>query len=684
MKDNASSSLKKENLKKASKRLTTIIAVAILALSVLLLGGLGVLAKQYEERVVPTLYIGDVPVGGAISEEVRAFLEEMRVKQQKNGVAVTAELPKGGLAEFKVYPSITLDPDIETEEIINFGKRGTFVARGWQTLMSYFVDFNVKLSTVGVNETELNNEIKKHLAAYETLPRDAKLRVNDLQPLTYEVTTSSPGVMFNLDGLAKQVEEQLSELSLSSIRVTATVEKPRVTEADVTAHLTKLPAIFSAGPITLTHYDSNFKRSYTWKITTRLLADWLTVSGAPDSKFSLDESSVSSYFSSVITPKINVSPQNAKFVLDESGKKIAEFLPSRPGITLDIAATRQILQDVVASRADGQIATSTLKIIVAKVEPDIATEQTNTLGIKEVLGVGMSNFSGSPRNRILNIKNAVRNKLHGVLVAPEEEFSLVNTLKPYTLDGGYLPELVIIGNRIKPEIAGGLCQVGTTMFRATMNSGLPVTARTNHGLVVSYYNDQSNGNPGTDATIYEPWPDFRFRNDTGHYVMITTEMNTGTGELAFTIWGTPDGRRGYYTAPKVLQWIPAGESKTIETKSLPPGKKECQGIHNGAVAIFNYIRELVSGEKITREFKSTYRAVPATCYIGVEKLSNCPEGATECSPEPADNGELSESDSLSEGTAKPEEKANNSSEEPVSPAPVDGVSDLVDVPVAIE
>ena len=92
----------------------------------------------------------------------------------------------------------------------------------------------------------------------------------------------------------------------------------------------------------------------------------------------------------------------------------------------------------------------------------------------------------------------------------------INRFEPFTIEAGYLPELVIKGDEIKPEIAGGLCQVGTTMFRAAMNSGLKITERQNHSLVVSYYNDLSNGNPGTDATIYDPHPDFRFLNDTGN------------------------------------------------------------------------------------------------------------------------------------------------------------------------
>src|SRR3990167_3183667 len=100
--------------------------------------------------------------------------------------------------------------------------------------------------------------------------------------------------------------------------------------------------------------------------------------------------------------------------------------------------------------------------------------------VLEILGTGYSNFSGSPTNRVKNIRHAVVDKLNWVLIKPDEVFSLLSALRPFTIEGGYLPELVIKGDEIKPEVAGGLCQVGSTTFRAVMNSGLPVTARRNH------------------------------------------------------------------------------------------------------------------------------------------------------------------------------------------------------------
>ena len=198
--------------------------------------------------------------------------------------------------------------------------------------------------------------------------------------------------------------------------------------------------------------------------------------------------------------------------------------------------------------------------------------------------------------------------------------------------GGYLPELVIKGDEIKPEVGGGLCQIGTTLFRMAMSAGMEIVERRNHSLVVKYYNDPTNGNPGTDATFYDPKPDFRFRNDTANYVLIQTEMNTVTGELRFYLWGTNDGRKAYYSKPAVKRWIPYGAPKEIGTTKLKPGEKECQNAFKGADASFTYTREFSDGrEKEETVYESHYRALPKICLVGVEEkkveeVSVCFEG----------------------------------------------------------
>src|SRR3989338_7412387 len=313
-----------------------------------------------------------------------------------------------------------------------------------------------------------------------------------------------------------------------------------------------------------------------------------------------------------IANEIQKDPQDARFTIKEG--RVTQFAPSEQGITLHKEKTIKAILDLWKTTENKK----DVAIVTEETAPDITTSAVNDLGIVELLGMGMSNFAGSPNNRIKNIENGVR-LLKGRLIKPNKEFSLLEALGPFTAENGYLPELVIRGDEIIPEYGGGLCQIGSTTFRAVMNSGMKITQRQNHSLVVSYYNDPSNGNPGTDATIYDPAPDFRFINDTEQTVLFQTEMDVSTGDLRFSFWGTSDGRKGSYSAPVVERWIPVGETRYMQTANLEHGKEKCQSSHVGAAASFTYSVEGPDGSIEETIFTSHYRPLPRICLVGIQE-----------------------------------------------------------------
>ena len=93
-------------------------------------------------------------------------------------------------------------------------------------------------------------------------------------------------------------------------------------------------------------------------------------------------------------------------------------------------------------------------------------------------------------------------------------FSFNENVEDVTAANGFEDSLIIWGDRTAVGVGGGVCQVSTTVFRAAYEAGLPILERYNHGYVVSWY-----GEPGLDATIYTPSVDFKFRNDTGAYLL---------------------------------------------------------------------------------------------------------------------------------------------------------------------
>jgi len=306
------------------------------------------------------------------------------------------------------------------------------------------------------------------------------------------------------------------------------------------------------------------------------------------------------------------SPKNAIFQYD--GTRVTKFVPHQTGVAIDWDVIAQDLRASLDSKSE------TITVATKDAEPEIKLESLNTLGINELIGVGSSDFKGSPKNRIHNITVGM-NSLKNVLIAPGETFSLMKTLGEIDGEAGYLQELVIKDNKTQAEYGGGLCQIGTTVFRAAMGAGFPIVERRNHSYQVGYYFE--NGVSGTDATIYDPKPDFRFLNDTGHWVLLDPHMDGAI--LNFKFWGTPDGRKASRTIPKTLATQPAPPKKEIFTTDLPPGKVKCtEKAHSGATMMFTYSVEYPDGTVKKEDFKSYYKPWAEVCLVGVAATSTAP------------------------------------------------------------
>lgn len=586
---------------------------------------------SFKDSVLPGVHIGSFDIGGMGESELEKFVEDMHLKLLSQGIPVTFDVATSS-GEFVLSPQsisdeaviefITVDSRAVAQKLVSYQKSGNIFVDSIHALTSLIAQPSIAISDISYQKEKIFAEIDHNMSSYITPPVDAGLTIRSISPLKYNITPSSRGISFEYEDIFDEITNKWSKLEQPTVHITTRETGPVIVESDIENITSILPDAFSPGALTLIYTNSSTQRDYSWKITPTMISRWIGVNKDANGHVAiiLSPSSTYAYLHDTVASIIDVPPQDAKFKVG-TDSKVAEFEGSHPGVTVDLEQTYHTLATLFESRFTSSTATSsqTIALLTKEVQPKIKTGDVNDLGIAEVLGVGHSVFKGSPGNRFKNIKLAAFKKLDGTLIKPGENFSLLNNLKPFTLEAGYLAELAIKGDRLEPEIGGGLCQIGTTMFRAAMNAGLEITERRNHSLMVSYYNDLRNNNPGTDATIYDPGTDFRFLNDTGHYILITSEMNDKTGDLYFTLWGTSDGRKGYYLPPTVSRRIPAGPTRTVETTDLPPGKKECQHAFPGAVASFTYIREMPNGEKKEEVFTSSYRPLPEICLVGVEK-----------------------------------------------------------------
>lgn len=610
--------------------------VLIFFIFMVLSGGIGlsVYGASTKGRVLPGSLLGSVPIGDLTSAELEQVLNDLVARRSEEGIEVTVETNSGTPKTFTILPEMqedgsvralfTVDIPAEVARLTGTDNSWWSIPRGFTALRQRFFDVPVTLHTGVVYEEAIATSYPEPLALLESEVRNAQIDTIKKEKdgsYTYTIIPEQQGRRVPIGSLVTDVTGDLSTLSPFTATVVLETVEPTVQQSDVEKLSKEFGYIFAGGPIVLTHTDPNKKRDIEFTLYPERLSQLLAVDMTKQPPVHLASDAFAEYISDVVSPSVDIAASDARFRIG-ADNKVEEFLSAKTGVTTDVTSTIAAVEKVLAARLSQIDTSSTVQIVTTAVEPSIATGSVNDLGIKEILGVGYSSYKGSPTNRIKNVRFAVKEKLNGMLIPPGETFSMVKALEPFTIEGGYLSELVIKGNEIKPEVGGGLCQVGSTMFRAAMNSGLPIIERRNHSLVISYYNDHRNGKPGVDATIYDPAPDFKFKNDTNHHILITTEMNETTQELWFTLWGTSDGRKAYYTEPTVDTWIPYGPDILTETTKLPPGEKSCQSPHSGAVARFTYVREMPGMEKEEREFVSHYRALPRICLVGVAELSS--------------------------------------------------------------
>lgn len=576
-------------------------------------------ASGYEDRLGPNIWIGSVSVAGKTRAEAKELLLKATDAVLTNGLTVqlestkkTAKLPLTTVTEGDVLEYVSFDIDAAIEEAYTTTHGKTFwldALRLTRRALGSPLELTLPIST---RNEKISEALSGAFPDAQSQAEDARLSITK-QPTGWnvQIIPGKEGSVFALDMFLSTFTDHLSRLDDRALTLTLQKQLPTVTELQAEPAAQRVLNVLALAPLPLT-YQANPQTDEvsTWELSAEQLATIIAPSSSNAMPLGINEEALEKALT--FRGDIERTSQNARFSIVDG--RVEEFAPSEAGVSID---TEDLRQKITLALNTPATTTSFAPIEISThiTEPTITTSEVNSLGITEILGTGTSSYKGSPSNRIRNIRNGV-NLLNGLLIAPGETISLVDKLSPFTFENGYLPELVIKGDRIEPEIGGGLCQIGTTTFRATMNSGLEIVERRNHSLVVSYYNDPSNHNPGTDATIYEPSPDYKFKNDTEHYVLFQAEMLEETQELRFTFWGTSDGRKGSYTPPVVLRWISAGTPKDIPSADLAPGAKKCQEAHPGADTTFTYRVNYADGKEHEEVFESHYRALPKICLVG--------------------------------------------------------------------
>lgn len=595
---------KKAEKAKRRKRLIRILTIFFACLIVIIFISIPVFAYEYiyRDKIYQGVYVDGINMGGLTQDQALNKLNDYIDNLKQNGLRF---IYNGNVIKVEFNAISPSDPDLSfqildfdanamVKKAFNIGHQGNLLQGLNEQILALLNQPKIEL-IYNLNNEELIGILMQNFSQYEKPAVNAKIVFNS--DGSYKIEKESDGYIFNYSQSAADLRKKINLISINAVELKTQSAQAKIKQTEAVAVTSQIDDILKQEKIILTYKDKK------WEILRAEFKNWLEFKKENNEPSLSFNNEMINQKLQAISQSINILPQDAKFTFKDN--KVTEFVPSEPGLEVDLEKSKQSLQENFFSLKQSQT-----ELSVKESEPTVKISDVNDLGIKELIGTGVSDFAGSHVNRIKNIKNAVAH-LNGIIIPPGE-FSIVDAIGPVDASTGYFPEFVIKGDRTLPEYGGGLCQIGTTMFRVALYSGLPITERRPHSYIVSYYKPI-----GMDATIYGPHPDLEFMNDTGHNILLQIKIE-GT-ILTYEFWGTRDGRKVEITDPVLYNWTNQPPDKLIEKPELKPGEKKlAEHGRRGADAYFYRHITKSNGEKIDETWKSHYVAWPNIYEVGLQ------------------------------------------------------------------
>ena len=279
----------------------------------------------------------------------------------------------------------------------------------------------------------------------------------------------------------------------------------------------------------------------------------------------VDEAALRAYLQT-FAAQVDVPARDARLEFDPATGALTVLQTSQGGRALDVETTLQNVQAALAAFSTGGSLQAPLAL--SEVAPAVDSNRVAEMGIRELVASSSTYFGGSSASRVRNIEVAAE-KFEGVVVPPGGVFSFNEVVRDVSSANGFEDGLVIWGDRTAVGVGGGVCQVSTTVFRTAYEGGFPIVERTNHGYVVGWY-----GDPGMDATIFTPYVDFKFRNDTGAYLLLDPVVDAANGVMTFNFYGTKPNRTVTVSKPQISNIVQPEPAQYVVDESLGAGEQE--------------------------------------------------------------------------------------------------------------
>lgn len=548
-------------------------------------------------KIIPGVRIANL-TAGAMTGEDAADLLNAQIKAHPKVVTLFYKDQKWQVTGNQVDLEYNLPSTINTAWVV--GRSGTILERLGQISESLSGKVQIPL-VVKYDQDALTGIVASISAQIEDpgIPPVLKIeKKNGQRSIT--INPGKDGHIVDRDNLAKDITSHWANLNANPVEIKLTDDKKALSDGQVKTlqeHANQL----LGKDLTLIAEDNQ------WKLSDDQLINLLNLNNPSE----FDRDKLATLIENYATG-IDRDPQNAAFQFTDG--KVTQFRAAKDGV----AVKQGELADTIENRLPDLLKNSiNIQTPLSKTTPEITTESVNNLGIKELLGRGVSYYSHSIPNRVHNV-DLTASRINGAIIKPGDTFSFDQTVGDISRDTGYLAAYIIKDGHTVLGDGGGVCQVSTTVFRAALNTGLPIIERHGHAYRVGYY--EQNSPVGIDATVFSPTVDLRFKNDTPAHLLVQAINDPKNYKLVIEIYGTSDGRKAEVGKSQIWDQTPPPPDVYQDDPTLPAGTtKQIDFAAWGAKTSFTYKVTRGSDTLQDKTFYTNYQPWQAVYLRGTKQ-----------------------------------------------------------------
>ena len=571
--------------------------LGVASLLLLVAAGLYAVRASYDDRVYPAVAAGGVDLGGLTQDEARAALQSRANAVEAGTIAFTHgdRTWQPTLGEL----GATIDIDASLDAAYGVGREEGAADRLRSTLNLVRRSERVPL-VMSLDHNVLNGWFDRVDQELGLPPRDASLTIDGTQ---VGIAPEIEGTVIDRPAARERVLTALRTLHPMAEPLPVVAKIPTVRAGDLAGHQQALAAALSQ-PIELSFEGA------TWSLAPTDLGRFVTQTIDPTKKgadafaLGVDKTALAAWLGERYAPEINREPKDA--VVGWNGSGVSNIEWSIDGVTLK---ADELAAQVGASFFGDH---RPIDIPVDVTKPTVDSDNLDALGITTKLATGDSNFAGSDWARATNIAVGA-GLLNATLVPPYSEFSFNRSIGVISVELGYVEGSGFEQGRLGKAIGGGICQVSTTMFRAALKAGLPITEWWPHDYRLGFY-EQDDWDPGFDASILQPdedpfsGGDFRFYNPSGSWLLI--EAFVEEPRVYVNIYGPDLGYEVLLTDAELGEEIPIKPDIEVVDPELPEGTIKHTELPQPGVEVhftrdvFDANGNLVESHQFWTEFKA--------------------------------------------------------------------------------